>query len=194
MTQKPPRFPAAACFVVALGLAGGLVMAGCGKGGYSGSLAPTTTAAAAAAKGTTATTQAVAAPAATKNAILAAYQGYWDALIAAGKTADASSPALARFATGIALSDAKTHFADLKHQGQVDLGTVALHPTIVSADAKIASISDCADTTHWLRRDAKTGALRETPATAPEKDTVVLLLTDGTWKVSYVTRKGTCAS
>jgi hypothetical protein len=192
--MKPPRLSPGTRAVVALGLAGGLLVAGCGKGGYNGSLAPTTTAAASTASGPTATTQAVAVPAAAKAALLAAYHGYWDALIAAGKTADASNPALARFATGAALSEARSHFAGLKQAGQVDLGTVALHPTIVSVAAKVASIQDCADTTHWLRRDAATGALRETPATAPEKDTVVLLLTDGTWKVSYVTRKGTCAS
>ncbi len=186
-----------AYFGVVLGLVAvaGLAVAGCGKSRYSGGLAPaTTTAKAAASTPTTSAPAAAQIPANTKAAVLAAYHGYWDALITAGKTADAHNPDLARFATGTALVEAQAHFTGLKQQGQVDLGTVTLHPTIASVGAKIASINDCADTTHWLRRDAKSGALRETPATAPDKDTVVLLLTEGTWKVSYVTRKGTCAS
>ncbi len=194
MTLTPPRLPSTARFVVALGLAGGLVLAACGKGGYNGSLAAATTATAPTVKGSTATTQAVAAPAATRAAILAAYHGYWDALVAAGKTANPNYPGLARYATGAALVQAQTHFDQLRHAGQVDLGTVTLHPTITSVGPRVAAISDCTDTTHWLRRDAKTGALRENPATAPDKDLVSLTLTGGTWKVSYLTRMGTCAS
>jgi hypothetical protein len=126
--------------------------------------------------------------------ILAGYRSYWRALITAGATADATSPLLPAHATGLALEQARAHFAELKRLGQVDRGTVALHPRLVAVRDAAATVEDCPDTSHWLRQDARTGALRETIDSQRVKYLVVLFLIDQTWKVTNVTGKGRCQS
>jgi hypothetical protein len=122
-------------------------------------------------------------------AVLAAYRAYWGDIIAAGKTADWRSPRLDDHATGAALAAVRGHYRALKTLGLVSRGTVKLDPRVAELRGTTALVEDCTDTSRFLRRDAKTGALRERPATEPTGSVMRLVLVDGTWKVARATRK-----
>ena len=124
-----------------------------------------------------------------KAAVLAAYRAYWADIIAAGKTADWRSPRLDDHATGAALAAVRGHYRALKTLGLVSRGTVKLDPRVAQLRGTTALVEDCTDTSRFLRRDAKTGALRERPATEPTGSVMRLVLVDGTWKVARATRK-----
>jgi len=126
--------------------------------------------------------------------ILAGYRAYWHALEVAGATADAASPSLRAHATGLALSEAEAHFTSLRRLGEVDRGTVALHPRVVAVRGAAATVEDCPDTSGWLRRDASTGALREPVDAHSVKHRAVLFLIGSTWKVANITGKERCQS
>jgi hypothetical protein len=122
-------------------------------------------------------------------AVLAAYRAYWGDIIAAGKTADWRSPRLDDHATGAALAAVRGHYRALKTLGLVSRGTVKLDPRVAELRETTALVEDCTDTSRFLRRDAKTGALRERPATEPTGSVMRLVLVDGTWKVAKAIRK-----
>jgi hypothetical protein len=122
-------------------------------------------------------------------AVLAAYRAYWGDIIAAGKTADWRSPRLDDHATGAALAAVRGHYRALKTLGLVSRGTVKLDPRVAELRETTALVEDCTDTSRFLRRDAKTGALRERPATEPTGSVMRLVLVDGTWKVTKAIRK-----
>jgi hypothetical protein len=122
-------------------------------------------------------------------AVLAAYRAYWGDIIAAGKTADWRSPRLDDHATGAALAAVRGHYRALKTLGLVSRGTVKLDPRVAELRGTTALLEDCTDTSRFLRRDAKTGALRERPATEPTGSVMRFVLVDGTWKVARATRK-----
>jgi hypothetical protein len=123
-----------------------------------------------------------------ETAVLAAYRAYWGDIIAAGKTADWRSPRLDDHATGAALAAVRGHYRALKTLGLVSRGTVKLDPRVAELRGTTALVEDCTDTSRFLRRDAKTGALRERPATEPTGSVMRLVLVDGTWKVARATR------
>lgn len=174
-----------------------LGLAGCGRGGegYDASLPTASTASTAQAGGTEAVTRTSDGRTDAKAEILAGYRAYWDALIAAGAHADTKSPSLTEHASGTALAQAQAHFTELRRLGQVDRGTVALHPEVIGIMPASAAVRDCPDTSRWQRRDARTGALRESPGDGGRtKLLAILSLIDGTWKVTNVTGKGSCES
>jgi hypothetical protein len=75
----------------------------------------------------------------------------------------------------------------------VPIGRTSSPP--VELGGTTALVEDCTDTSRFLRRDAKTGALRERPATEPTGAVMRLVLVEETWKVAKATRKaGVCAS
>jgi hypothetical protein len=167
-----------------------LGLTGCAQGqGYDASLPTASTARSAVA---VATAQGGAAADDTKAAILAGYRAYWDAMIAAGETADANSPLLAEHATSLALGQARLHFSAIKRVGQVDRGTVTLHPKVVSVKGAAATVRDCPDISHWHRIDPKTGAVHDPPDAGRRASLAVLYLVQGTWKVAVITRKELC--
>jgi hypothetical protein len=170
-------------------LAAVLGLAGCGQGrGYDASLPTGSTARSAVAAGSAEG----AAADDTKTAILAGYRAYWDAMIAAGVTADADSPLLAEHATSLALAQARMHFSAIKRVGQVDRGTVTLHPRVVSVKGAAATVRDCPDISRWHRVDARTGAVHDPPDTGRRASLAVLYLVQETWKVAVITRKEPC--
>jgi hypothetical protein len=189
LNGAPWRGLCAALLVVAV-----LGLAGCGRGqGYDASLPTASTVSTARAGASTATTRAGDGKTDAKAAILADYRAYWDALVAAGAHADAKSQLLAEHASGTALAQAQAHFEELKRLGQVDRGTVALHPEVIGILPVSAAVRDCPDTSRWQRRDARTGALRESPDEGGRAEILALMsLIDGTWKVTHVTGKGPC--
>jgi hypothetical protein len=130
-------------------------------------------------------------------AVVRAYLGMWDAFVAASRTADYQSPALARYAAGDALS-VLTHglYADYR-AGVVTRGQPSFRPvaTVVSpqgAPAR-ASVTDCADSSRWLNYFTS-GKPDGGPPTGRRRIRAQLLPFDGEWKVTVlvVGKEGSC--
>jgi hypothetical protein len=118
-------------------------------------------------------------------AVRAAYRGFWDALVTASATSDATFPALAQHATGAELAALRARLAADKRAGLVARGEPQLlETTIARLDAKAATIQDCMDSNRWLFHDAKTGALRDKPSRKRYAVTARLVLDHGVWKVA----------
>jgi hypothetical protein len=128
-----------------------------------------------------------------RNEILAAYRAYWADVIEAGKTADANSPRLDDHATGKAVTTVRDNYRQLRAQGLVDLGMVALHPRVTAIHGDTATIDDCTDVTHFLRHDAATGKAAEPEVRDVRHILVALELVSGRWLVSDNEPKGQCA-
>jgi hypothetical protein len=119
----------------------------------------------------------------------AAYQAMWQDFVTAGRTSNWQSPELARHATGIALQKmSRGLYAD--HQnGAVTRGEPVLNPSVSSAEpatnpTKIV-ITDCGDSTNFLKYDAKTGQpVDDEPGGRQLINATVELQSDGSWKVS----------
>jgi hypothetical protein len=81
--------------------------------------------------------------------VLDAYRGMWQAYQQALLVPDPSSPDLARYATGTALSTLKQGLQSLKDQGLKGIGTTTLSPRITAVSPAKAptdiEISDCLD-------------------------------------------------
>jgi hypothetical protein len=130
--------------------------------------------------------------AALEAAVLRSYRAFWDDVVAAGRQADWQSPRLADHAAGQALQAVRDHYRSLQTAGLVDLGTVELHPKVVSLAGETATVNDCVDVSQFLRHDAKTLEPRETPDPRPDAGVATLTLIDGTWKVTRTVQKGKC--
>ncbi|HZD68790.1 MAG TPA: hypothetical protein VFA45_07690 [Actinomycetes bacterium] len=170
-----------------------LGLAGCAqRGNYQASVTATTVGSPGGAASGTGGDRPSAADA--RAAILAGYRAYWDALVTAGADPDPASPLLPAHAIGIALAEAREHLAELKRLGHLDRGKVALHPRVVAIRGTTATVEDCPDTSHWLRRDAGTGALRDHTPPGRRTHVAVLYLIDDTWKVADITWKQRCGS
>lgn len=130
---------------------------------------------------------------------LAAYRGMWAAFVAAGQTSDWRSAQLSRYATGLALTNlARSLYTDHAN-GLVTKGQPLLSPRVSSAipsqDPFTVIVTDCGDSTHWLKHRADTGALvDDAPGGRHLINAVVQRQSDGTWKVSDygVQDVGTC--
>jgi len=130
---------------------------------------------------------------AAETAVLDSYRAFWHDVVAAGRKADWQSPRLADHAAGQALQQVRDHYKALRAAGLVDLGTVELHPKVVSLAEGTATVNDCVDVSRFLRHDAKTLEPRETPDPRPDAGVATLTLTDGTWKVTRTVQRGKCS-
>lgn len=133
-----------------------------------------------------------------KQAALAAYRGMWQDFVAAGRTSDWQSAALGRYATGIALTNLSRGLYADHYNGLVTRGEPVLSPSVSSVDppdnpAKII-MTDCGDSTHWLKYRADNGQLADTPGGRRLINAIVEKQSDGSWKVSDfgVHDVGTC--
>jgi hypothetical protein len=123
--------------------------------------------------------------AAAKDAVRAAYLEFWDAVVAASATSDASFPGLARHATGSELAALRTRLAADKRAGLIARGEPELLKTTVARlDDKAATVRDCMDSNRWLFYDASTGALRDKPSGKLYSVTASLVVHRGVWKVA----------
>jgi hypothetical protein len=166
----------------------GVVLAGGCVGESKGSPAATTATTGAPSTTSSQTDSLIAA----ETAVLDSYRAFWDDVVAAGRKADWQSPRLADHAAGQALKQVRDHFKALRAAGLVDLGTVELHPKVVSLAERTATVSDCVDVSRFLRHDAKTLEPRETPDPRLDAGVATLTLTNGTWKVTRTVQKGKC--
>ncbi len=129
---------------------------------------------------------------AAETAVLNSYRAFWDDVVAAGRKADWQSPRLADHAAGQALKQVRDHYKALQAAGLVDLGTVELHPKVVSLAEQTATVNDCVDVSRFLRHDAKTLEPRETPDPRLDAGVATLTLSGGVWKVTSTVQKGKC--
>jgi hypothetical protein len=128
-----------------------------------------------------------------------AYLNMWRAYAAAGATSDWKAPALGQYATGIALTNlTRGLYADHRN-GLVTKGNPVLNPTVSSVDpldspTKVI-VSDCGDSTNWLKYHADTGQLADAePGGRHAINAIVEKQPDDSWKVSDVGVQdvGTC--
>jgi hypothetical protein len=130
---------------------------------------------------------------------LAAYRGMWSDFVDAGHTSDWRSPRLAHHATGVALTNLTRGLYADHYNGLVTQGAPTLAPTVTSsepaANPKKIVISDCGDSTHWLKYRADNGQLADRePGGRQAINAIVEKQSDGYWKVSDfgVHDVGTC--
>lgn len=130
---------------------------------------------------------------------IAAYLGMWQDFAQAGTTSDWQSPALAQYATGIALSNMSRGLYADHYNDLVTRGTATHDPQVTSADPPAdptkVTITDCSDSTNYLKYNAKTGQpANDGPGGRQLISGIVQKQADGSWKVSDfgVHGVGTC--
>ncbi|MCA1224236.1 hypothetical protein [Streptomyces sp. 8L] len=167
------------------------VVTGCGSGGSDSKVA--------AAPSTTAVSRAPADPdAAQKAAVLAAYRSMTDAEARTYATAKLD-PGLSRYAVDHALTDIKLTLYAQQQAGTVQKGSVTRSPKVTAIDTADdpmkATVTDCADSTHYNEVDAKTG--KATPYNGSRRHVVTVTAMrpkSGTWRFFTYTidRQRTC--
>lgn len=136
-------------------------------------------------------------PESVKAQALGAYLGMWRAYVAASRTGDYQSTALARYAAGDALSVLTHGLYDSSRQGIVTRGQPSFRPQATvayQAGAPVsARVSDCASDSRW-RAYYKSGKPVPGGPGGRRRITARLVLFYGTWKATYlvVGKAGTC--
>jgi hypothetical protein len=120
---------------------------------------------------------------------LAAYQGMWQDFVVAGRTSDWQSPSLGDHATGVALQKLSRGLYADHYKGVVTNGEPVLGPSVISTEPADAptkvGITDCGDSTNWLKYRKKSGELvDDQPGGRQLINAVVEQQSDGSWKVS----------
>jgi hypothetical protein len=128
-----------------------------------------------------------------------AYLDMWQDFVTAGRTSDWQSPLLGDHATGDALLQMSRGLYADHYNGLISRGAPVDHPVMKSAtpasEPTTVIISDCGDSSHFLKYYASTGQL------APERDggrqaitAEAIKTADGTWKIDRfaVEDVGTC--
>jgi hypothetical protein len=104
-------------------------------------------------------------------AVLAAYRGYWDGVVASfADPAQPQSPALAEHSDDTALTDAQSALIQLAHSGIHLVGSPTLTPKVTGLElngAPTATIVDCVDASNWQPVFTSSGA----SAAAPDQPT-----------------------
>jgi hypothetical protein len=120
-----------------------LATAGCGGGGVDEADATATTV-------EPSTTSEPSSPPTTltdEQAVLAAYQGYWDTWLVANDPPNPDHPDLGRYATGAALAKVRESIANHRSVGQVlrlPVNSISEHRSrVVALDGRTAVLSDC---------------------------------------------------
>ena len=123
----------------------------------------------------------------------------WRDFAAAGQTSDWQSPTLSEHATGDALLQMSRGLYADHLNGLVTKGAPVDHPSVKSAsppaDPTTVLISDCGDSSHWLKYNATTGAVTSgAPGGRQAITAEVKAQAGGTWKVDQfaVEAVGTC--
>jgi hypothetical protein len=145
------------------------------------------------------TTSASQDPAATGRSALDAYRSMWNAYLKAVQVPDPTSPELARYATGDALTTLTKGLQSLKDQGLKGTGEIGVSPKITAFSPAGAptdiDIADCLDTTQsHIVRASPGSPYNDTPGGHRRVQASVQRQSDGSWKVSGfgVQAVGTC--
>lgn len=130
---------------------------------------------------------------------ITAYLGMWQDFTTAGQTSDWQSATLSAHATGDALLQMSRGLYADHLNGLITKGQPVDHPTVKSAspltDPTTVLISDCGDSSHWLKYDATTG--QPAPGSPGGRQAItaeVKTQADGSWRVDQfaVEAVGTC--
>ncbi|MFI9811526.1 hypothetical protein [Saccharothrix variisporea] len=139
------------------------------------------------------------APGSTEGGAMAAYRGMWQAFAEAGATGDWTSPDLANYATGEALSLLTRGIKAQHDRGWVSRGEPVLSPSVKAATPPSAPkevlITDCGDSTNWIRYEAVSGRpVADDPRGRRHIEAIVTQQSDGAWRVVKfaVQEIGTC--
>lgn len=123
----------------------------------------------------------------------------WRNMATAARTSDWRSPLLSQFATGTALTTISRGLYTDYQNGLVTLGEPKLSPSVAGLepedDPAVVRISDCGDSSAWLKYDAKTRlAADDGPGGRRSITAVVSRQSGGGWLVSdfAVRAVGTC--
>ncbi|HZZ97500.1 MAG TPA: hypothetical protein VFE19_10805 [Jatrophihabitantaceae bacterium] len=153
---------------------------------------------------TAATSNALIAPTATAGSsdtqpAINAYLGMWQDFVTAGRTSDWQSPLLADHATGDALLQMSRGLYADHYNGLITRGAPVDNPVVKSAtpaaDPTTVIITDCGDSSLFLKYYASTGQLAPEGAGGRQAITAEALKTaGGTWKIDRfaVEDVGTC--
>jgi hypothetical protein len=187
MASSRRRALAGALLVVAVGLAG------CGGGGGAADSATASTSDAPTSDAPTSesTTTTTLAPT-EEEAILAAYQGYWDTWLAANDPPNPDHPDLAKYATGAALERARQTISDhaqQNHAVRLREGSVYAHrPAVIEQGEESALIEDCS-LDDGLVLDRASGVVLDDSVWS-RKSLVEMTRVEGMWRVGFITLEG----
>lgn len=126
---------------------------------------------------------------------VAAYLEMWSDFTTAGHTSDWQSPLLSQHATAYALQTLeKGLYLDHK-DGVVTKGAPVLHPKVKSAtpaaQPTLVLVSDCGDSSHWLKYVTETGKrASKGPGGRQAITAEVRRQPDGSWKVDQFAVEG----
>ena len=124
-----------------------------------------------------------------RDSAVSAYRAMWNGFAEAGNTSDPASPVLAQHASGAALEKLRRSLQSDREKGFITKGKPVLDPKVSEADPvgdpKRITITDCGDSTNWLkygkdnglRADNAAGGRRLIKASIDKQP-------DGSWKVS----------
>ena len=129
---------------------------------------------------------------ATRAQVLAVYDGYQRAQMAALLTGDAEAVALAEFTAEPLLSQTRDSIRQMQEAGVVGKGEQRWSPRIVELRRSSATIEDCADISGWTVVSIENGDRVPPPPEQPEKFIVTstarllagewsIVSTDGDW-------------
>lgn len=131
---------------------------------------------------------------------IAAYLGMWSDMADAATTSDWQSPMLARNATSEALQMISRSLYTDHYNGLVTKGRPVNHPAVARTspadNPTVVTITDCGDSTNWLKYRADNGAPADDgPGGHRRIEAIVKKAVDGSWKVSTfaVHEVGSCA-
>jgi hypothetical protein len=120
----------------------------------------------------------------------------WSDFAMAGHTSDWQSPSLSQHATAYALQVIQKSLYTDHQNGVITKGAPVDAPAVKSVspvtDPTVVLISDCGDSSHWLKYDAKTGKL--VPGSPGGRQAItaeVRKQSDGSWKVDQFAVEGT---
>jgi hypothetical protein len=119
----------------------------------------------------------------------AAYRAFWSAYLEAADPMKPADAGLARTAVGRELDQVRQAFTTHLAKNEVIRGRLDLDPTVESSSSRAATISDCyLDATHVF--DASTGAQKDADGEKRFQVKATLVLRDGAWKVSSISKEG----
>lgn len=128
-------------------------------------------------------------PVSTRQQVVAAYTGYWQAL---GEALDARNAARARailapYAAPAVVSSTISGYQSLWAQNEIQYGAPVLHILNVQVSGASAAVHDCADFSHAGLQDAATGQVVGSLGSAHVNMISTLVLTSGRWLLSAQT-------
>lgn len=124
-----------------------------------------------------------------------AYLGMWEAMASAATTSDWRFPELSKYATGDALQVITKSLYTDNRNGLVTRGVPKNSPSVSSLEPQVAPtkvlISDCGDSTAWLKYRADDGQLADdAPGGRRAITAEVMKQADGTWRVTRFAVEG----